>query len=231
MGESATVARRHVTLLRLLLVIATVLSTSALGLPRATAAEATVFSDGFESGTLNGYRQVTHSGVQQSVVHGGSWAWRATNPNGKPSYAYHALPAGYRELRVTAYVDIISRSSTVKLFGVRSRGGTRSLDVFVDQRNRLSLRNNIGAVTTYSSTTVANGSWRKITLHATIGDGTGRVDVQLDGVTVPGLTLTGQRLGTLPFDDLRLGDLATAAVFDIAIDDVAVTAVTAANPA
>ena len=102
MGESATVVRRHLTLLRLLLVIATILSTSALGLPRASAAETTVFSDGFESGTLSGYRQVTHSSVQQSVVHGGGWAWRATNPNGKPSYAYHSLPTGYRELRVTA---------------------------------------------------------------------------------------------------------------------------------
>jgi len=228
MGESATVVRRHLTLLRLLLVIVVVLSTSALVLPRAHAAEATVFGDGFESGTLSGYRQITHSGVQQSVVHGGGWAWRATNPNGKPSYAYHSLPAGYRELRVTAYVQIISRSSTVKLFGVRSRGGSRSLDVFVDQLGRLSLRNNIGAVTTYSTTKVANGSWRMMTLHATIGDGTGAVDVQLDGVTVPGLTLTGQKLGTLPFDDLRLGDLATAALFDIAIDDVVVKA---ASPA
>ena len=112
MSESGTVRRRHLTLPRLLLVIATVLSTSAVVLPRASAAETTVFSDGFESGTLSGYRQITHSGVQQSVVHGGGWAWRATNPNGKPSYAYHSLPAGYRELRVTAYVQIVSRSST-----------------------------------------------------------------------------------------------------------------------
>ena len=125
-------------------------------------------------------------------------------------------------------VHIISHSSSVKLLGFRARGGYRSLDVFVDQRNRLSLRNNIAGVTTYSSTKVANGSWRKVTLHAMIGDGTGAVDVQLDGATVAGLTLTGQRLGTLPFDDLRMGDLATAAVFDIAIDDVVVTA---ANPA
>jgi hypothetical protein len=58
-------------------------------------------------------------------------------------------------------------------------------------------------------------------LHVTAGNGTGTVDVQLDGVPVSGLTLTGQKLVTGPFLEVRLGDV--AAIFDIAVDDVVVT--------
>ena len=184
-------------------------------------AATTVFTDGFERGNLAGYRQVTHCGVQQSVVHSGSWAWRAPNNNGQPSYAYRTLPANYQNIQVTAWVYIVSRASTVKLFAVRP-AYDRSLDVYVDQRGRVSVRNNIGGVTTYSTTTMATGGWHQLALHADIGTGT--VEVSLDGSPVPGLSLTQQRLGSLPFNQLRLGDLATAATFDIAIDDVAVTA-------
>jgi hypothetical protein len=194
-----------------------------VGAMTATPAKAAtiVFSDGFESGGLAGYHQVTHSGVQQSVVHTGAWAWRATNPNGQPSYAYHSV-ASSSDIRVTAWVNVISRASSVKLFAVRGGRG-RSLDVYVDQRSRVSVRNNIGAVTTYGGTTVGTGGWHQYTLHATVGDGTGTIAVSLDGAPVPGLTLTGQKLGTIPFDEVRLGDLATAAVFDVAIDDIAVS--------
>jgi hypothetical protein len=181
-----------------------------------------VFSDGFESGGMSGWRVVKHSGVQQSLVHTGSWAWRATNPNGIPSYAYRRLPASYNELSVEAWVYLVSRTSSVKLFAVRAWDGYRSLDVYIDQRNRVSVRNNIGASTIYSTTTMANGGWHKVALHAVIG--TGSFEVSVDDVAVPGLSRTGQNLGGLPFNELRLGDLATAATFDIVVDDVVVSA-------
>jgi hypothetical protein len=47
--------------------------------------------------------------------------------------------------------------------------------------------------------------------------------VSVDGTAVPGLSLTGQKLGYLPFGELRLGDTATAATFDIVLDDIAVS--------
>jgi concanavalin A-like lectin/glucanase superfamily protein len=157
-----------------------------------------------------------------SVVHSG-WAWRATNPNGVPSYAYHRLPSSYNEVSVEAWVYLASHQSSVKLFAVRPIG-QRSLDIYVDQRNRVSVRNNIGSVTTYSKTTMANGGWHRMTLHAVIGDGTGSFEVSVDGVAVPGLSLSAQKLGFLPFGELRLGDTATAATFDIVLDDVVVSA-------
>jgi hypothetical protein len=211
--------RRHVVALALLIVASVAAATAASA---AAASLTPVFSDGFESGAMSGYRNVTHSAVQQSLIHSGSWAWRATNPNGAPSYAYHRLPASYNEVWVEAWVYLVSHQSSVKLFAVRPVG-QRSLDVYVDTRNRVSVRNNIGAATTYSKTTIANGGWHRVVLHAVAGDGTGRLDVSLDGAAVPGLTLTGQKLGYLPFGELRLGDTATAATFDIILDDIVVS--------
>lgn len=196
---------------------------STLGVaPAAAAAPPPVFSDGFESGGLSGYRNVTHSGVQQALVHSGSWAWRATNPNGAPSFAYRRLPGSYNELWVSAWVYLASRSSTVKLFAIRPVG-QRSIDAYVDQRGRVSVRNNIGATTTYGTTTMANGSWHRVVLHARIGAGTGSFGVTVDGVAVPGLDRTGQNVGSLAFGELRLGDTATAATFDLIVDDVVVS--------
>jgi hypothetical protein len=70
---------------------------------------------------------------------------------------------------------------------------------------------------------MANGAWHRVVLHAVAGDGTGHFDVSVDGAAVSGLNLTGQKLGFLPFGELRLGDTATAATFDIIIDDVLVS--------
>ena len=211
--------RRHALALALLSV-ASIAAATAASAPGASLTP--VFSDGFESGGMSGYRSVTHSGVQQSLVHAGSWAWRATNPNGTPSYAYHRLPASYNEVWVEAWVYLVSHQSSVKLFAVRPVG-QRSLDVYVDTRNRVSVRNNIGAVTTYSKTTMASGGWHRVVLHAVAGDGTGRLDVSVDGTAVPGLSLTGQKLGFLPFGEVRLGDTATAATFDLILDDIVVS--------
>jgi hypothetical protein len=189
----------------------------------AFAAGPTVFSDGFESGTMAGYTNVTHSGVEQAIVHTGSWAWRATNPNGVASYAYRPLPGTFNELWAGSWVYLASRSSTVKLFALRQAYRGRSIDVYVDQRGRVSVRNNIGATTTYSSTTMANGGWHRVVLHAKIGATTGSFDVSVDGAAVPGLSLTGQNVGSIPFGDLRLGDTAIAATFDLVLDDIMVS--------
>jgi hypothetical protein len=210
--------------------------TATIGILPASAAvpaSALVVEDGFESGDLSpvsppgryatpGYRSVTHSGVQQSIVKNGSWAWRGTNPNGVPSYTYRRLPGSYNELWAGAWVYIASHSSTVKLFALRPLA-QRSIDVYVDQRSRVSVRNNIGATTTYGATTMASGGWHRVVLHARIGNGNGSFDVSVDGVAVPGLSRTGQNVGTLPFGELRLGDIAVAATFDLVLDDVVVS--------
>ncbi len=86
------------------------------------------------------------------------------------------------------------------------------------------MRNNIGAVTTYSKTTMASGGWHRVVLHAVAGDGTGRLDVSVDGAAVrpqphrpePSAVHNVSRQDTL-------GDTATAATFDLILDDIVVS--------
>lgn len=212
-------------------VAAGVMATVVAG-PAFAADPGTVFSDGFESGTMAGYYKVAsgsasapvdNSMVKHAIVRTGSSAWRATNPNGVPAYAYRALPASYNELWAGAWVYLASRASTVKLFALRQAYRGQSIDVYVDQRGLVSVRNNIGGTTTYSTTTLASGGWHRVVLHAKAGTTTGSFDVSVDGAPVPGLSRTGQNVGSSPFGDLRLGDIAVAATFDLVLDDILVS--------
>ena len=190
-----------------LLGLALTVSAPALAAPAASVMN--VFSERFEGGGMPGwYEMVAHDGVhsgaqpaqlrtEQSIVHSGKWGWRDIGPGGVRFYAYHALPAIYGEVKVKAWV-------------------------YVDQRNRVSVRNNIAKVTTRGTTTIASGGWHLVELHAVIGSGDGSFEVSVDGAAVPGLSLTGQKLGVWGFDEIRLGDIAQAPTFDIVIDDVMV---------
>ena len=102
---------------------------------------------------------------------------------------------------------------------------TAALAQGVDASGRLSLRNNAGSVTSYSTSTIAAGGWQRVTLHAVVNGSSSSLDVGLDGVAVSGLSLTGQNLGTAPITKLQLGDTATGRSYDIAFDDVQVSPV------
>jgi hypothetical protein len=82
----------------------------------------------------------------------------------------------------------------------------------------------VGFVTTNSTTRAPLGSWHRFVLHAAIAGTSSRVDAAMDGTPVPGLTLTGQNLGTSSIGRLQLGETASDRTYDIAFDDVAVAA-------
>ena len=102
-----------------------------------------------------------------------------------------------------------------------STGGS-IVNLYLDTSGRVSLRNNIGGVTTYSTTVVAAGAWHRFVLHAIVNGTSSSVDVSMDGTAVPGLTLTGQDLGTIPIAKLQLGETTTGRTYDIVLDDVTV---------
>jgi len=77
-------------------------------------------------------------------------------------------------------------------------------------------------VTTYGGTTIAAGTWHRVVLYARVDGASGSLDVWVDGVAVPGLSLTGQNLGTTPIGRLQLGETTTGRTYDIALDDVVV---------
>jgi hypothetical protein len=183
---------------------------------------ATIFADGFESGDLGAWSTVAGLEAQDALVRTGQFAARETS-TGTATYAYRALPAS-TELWAQAWVHVATQSTSANLLGFRAGGGGSIVNLYLTSSGRVSLRNNVGFVTTTSTTTLAPGSWHRLVLHATIAGTSSSVDVTLDGAPVPGLSLTGQNLGTAPIGRLQLGETSTGRSYDIAFDDVAVAA-------
>ena len=97
------------------------------------------------------------------------------------------------------------------------------MNLYLSPTGKLALRNNIGSVTTTSTTVIPKGGWHQVVLHQ-VGDGTAsRVDVSLDGTPVSDLSLTGQKMGTILITILQMGDTATGRTYDIDFDDISVS--------
>jgi Purple acid Phosphatase, N-terminal domain/Calcineurin-like phosphoesterase len=182
-----------------------------------------LFSDGFESGDLSQWTSVTGTiTAQSSLVHTGSYAAEETS-TGSGTYARQTLPGSYTELWAQAWVNPVSNATTAGLFGFRTSSGGSIVRVYLTPAGQLALRNDAGGVSTTSTTTIPAAGWHLVTLHAVINGMNSSVDVSLDGTSVPGLTLTGQDLGTSPIAMLQLGDNVTGHTYDVALDDVSVS--------
>lgn len=182
-----------------------------------------VFHDGFESGDLSQWNPSPAPTVaaQRSIVHTGTYAARETS-TGSATYAYETLSSSGTELWAQAWVYVVTRSTSANLFGFRTNGGASIVNVYLDTSGRLSVRNNIGGVTTYGTSTVPAGGWHRVVLHAVVNGSGSSIDVSLDGQGA-GLNLTGQNLGTNPIARLQLGETATGRSYDIVMDDVTVS--------
>jgi hypothetical protein len=179
-----------------------------------------LFSDGFESGNLSMWTTVDGLTVQPALAHTGTYATRETS-TGAVSYADKTLPGGYTELRAQAWVYVVSRSTPADLFGFRA--ATSIANVYVSPTGKLAVRNNVGGVSTVSTTVMPTGGWHLVTLHALVNGASSSLDVSLDGTPVPGLALAGQNLGTSPITAFQLGDSTAGRSYDIAFDDVGVS--------
>jgi chitodextrinase len=187
-----------------------------------TPAAGTVFSDGFETGDLSQWTTVSGLAVESALVHSGTYAAQESS-TGTATYAYKTLPAPYTELWARAWVYVQSAATSANFFGFRGSNGGSIINLYLSQTGKLALRNNAGGVTTTSSTAMPTGGWHSLVLHAIINGTSSSVDVSLDGVSVPGLTLTGQNLGTNPITSLQLGETTTGRTYTIDFDDVAVS--------
>jgi chitodextrinase len=187
-----------------------------------TPAAGTLFSDGFETGDLSQW--TTNSGLTAETAHAHTGAYGAEESStGVTTYAYKTLPGSYTQLWATAWVYVVSRSTSANLIGFRGSNGGSIINLYLSQTGKLALRNNVGGVTTTSATSMPSGSWHQVVLHAVINGTSGSVDVSLDGTALTDLSLTGQNLGTNPITSLQLGDNTAGRTYDIDFDDISVT--------
>ncbi len=187
-----------------------------------TPASGAVFSDGFETGDLSQWSTVNGLTIESALAHSGTFGAQESS-TGATTYAYKALPGSYTQLWAQAWVYVQSASTSANFIGYRGSNGGSIINLYINGSGDLALRNNVGLVTTYSSTLMPKGSWHRVVLHATINGSASSVDVSLDGTLVPGLTLTGQNLGTNPISTLQLGDNSSGRTYVIDFDDVTVS--------
>ncbi len=182
-----------------------------------TPTPAPVFSDGFESGNLSAWTSKAGLTVESTNVHSGTYAAEGNTTNGN-TYAKKTLPSTYTDGYSRIYFNIVSTASQVNLLRYRTAGDVSIGYLFVTSTGKLGLRNDVGAVTTTSSTTVGSG-WHALELHMTINGASSITEVWLDGVQITSLSLT-TNLGTTPIGELQIGEVQTGRTYDVIFDDV-----------
>jgi hypothetical protein len=180
-------------------------------------APAAVFSDGFETGDLSAWSSSGGMIVQQTLVHGGSFAAQANTTNGA-TYVKKTLPAEYGEGYARLYFNLVSAGGQVNLLRYRTAGDVSLGYLFISAAGQLGLRNDV-AGTTLTSTTVAGSGWHALEFHALINGAASRTDVWLDGTLVSDLS-GSTNLGSSPIGRLQVGEVQTGRTYNVVFDDV-----------
>jgi chitodextrinase len=186
------------------------------------AATATIFSDGFESGSLSAWTSSSGLTVESALTHSGSFAAEANTTNGA-TYAKKTLPSTYTDAYSRVFVDLKSASSQVNLLRYRTSSDTSLGYVFVTATGQLGVRNDVAATTqTTSTATILPGSgWHEVELHMIVNGTSSTIEVWLDGVRVDALSSTTANLGTTPVGKVQIGEVQTGRTYDVVFDDAA----------
>jgi hypothetical protein len=190
---------------------------------------------GYQGGTQTNYGDLNQTGVDVGAIFGPSyWAvpgqsiplHGVTGNHGLnstflsvwPQNATAAASGGVYSMVSYPSIDGVSAASYPTAYYAFSSGGVRFYVLDASWGN-----NNVGTATGGSCATVmAAGGWHRFVLHAIVNGTASSVDVSLDGSAVPGLTLTGQDLGTARVARLQIGETTAGRTYDIVLDDVAV---------
>lgn len=177
------------------------------------------FSDGFESGDLSAWTQVSQFEAQQSLVFSGQWAGRATATGGSGAYASRTLSPAQPEVFLRSMIRLESASSTTILFRVKSSSGASLLSLQRKTNGLLQAKNHVSGTTATSTTSFTTGVWHDVQVRALPSGTSSLVQVWLDGSPIADLATTSS-LGTNPVGRVQLGGSSSA--FIAAFDDVVV---------
>jgi fibronectin type III domain protein/calcineurin-like phosphoesterase family protein len=178
-------------------------------------AAAPLFEDGFESGNLSKWTASAGLTVQTAEAHAGS----AAKNTQSAAWAYHQLGTTSTDLYGRIWFKTLSYSTSYTLLRFRTGSGGSILRLFVSAAGKLAYRNDVGAVSRVSTTSVSTGQWHEAQVHVNIAGSSGRVEVWLEGNPVASRT---ENLGTASVGRFEIGNRATDSIYSVAIDDVAV---------
>jgi hypothetical protein len=176
-----------------------------------------VFSDGFESGNLNGWSTKGGLVVESNNIHTGIYAAEGNTTNGT-TYAKKQFASTYTDGYARIYFNIVSMASQVNLLRFRTAADGSLGYLYVTQNAQLGLRNDVAATAITSPTLVGPG-WHSLEFHATISGTSSITEVWLDGVKVAALSVT-TNLGTTPIGKVQIGEVISGRTYDVLFDDV-----------
>jgi hypothetical protein len=180
-----------------------------------------VFSDDFESGNLSKWTSSGGLVLESSLVHAGSFAVRGNTTTGR-TYAKKTLPATYADGYARIYFYLASGyASQVNLLRFRAAADASLGYLYVTTDGKLGLRNDAGAITKLSTTSVTADAWHALELHVAIAGTASSTEVWLDGTKVGDLSLGDQNWGTNPMAAFQIGEVQTGRAYDVTFDDVA----------
>lgn len=175
----------------------------------------TVFSDGFESGTLSAWTSRAGLTVQSAEAHNGVFAARATTTTGA-TYAKKTLPATFADAYARVWFKPISTESQVNILRFRAADGTSLGYLYATPTGALAYRNEAAGTTIATSATIAAGSgWHALELHTTTA---GLLEVWVDGVSALSTTAS---LSTSPVGQFQIGEVNAGRTYDVVFDDAA----------
>ena len=186
-----------------------------------TPANAALFTDDFESGSLSAWTVVNGITAEQgfSAPSGGAWVARQQSAGVGGTYAYKAISPTETELYAQFRFKVLSRSGSVDLMRFRSSTGNSKLSLYISSTTGTLATRNPGGQSTRSDALISNGVWYRVEVHAAVG-ATGQTEVWLNGVHLPELDASGD-LGTLKLGQFLIGHT-TAGTYDVLFDDVVV---------
>jgi hypothetical protein len=177
-----------------------------------------IFSDGFESGDLSAWTTKGGLTVESTLVHSGADAAEGNTTIGG-TYAKKVLPTTYAEGWGRVYFNLVSYTSQVNLLRLRTSTDGSLAYVYVTTAGKLALRNDAGATTQTSATSVGAG-WHALELHGLVNGASGALEVWLDGARIADLSGTAN-LGTTPIGRLQIGEVQSGRTYDVIFDDAA----------
>ena len=177
------------------------------------------FADGFETGNLSSWTTSGGLAVQSALTHSGTWAAQGSTTNGT-TYAKKQLSATYSDGYLRAYVYLSSYSSQVNLLRYRTATDGSLGYLYVSTAGKLALRNDVGAVTSTSTTSFSTGAWHALELRVAVNGSASVTEVWLDGTRVDDLSLTNQNWGSTPIGRVQIGEVQSGRTYSVAFDDV-----------
>ena len=128
------------------------------------------------------------------------------------------MPSTYTKGYARIYFNLVSYTSQVNLLRYRTATDGSMTYLFVNTAGMLGLRNDVGATTVTSSTTVGSG-WHALEYHAVVNGATSTTEVWLDGIRVNDLSIT-TNLGTSAINRLQIGEVNSGRTYNVIFDDV-----------